>query len=292
MLGIDYPSSDEDEVATERKPEINLPNASAPATRARPKPEPVPQAPAAFDVPSGPSQGPTVSHPPEDDDGPDDAAPSNTSTRAIIQNLTLPTVPNFDIPASPPGSPPLRATKKFMQFLELKQKGQHFNQRLERSSVLRDPGHVQRLMDFAGISEEDLYATTMSDGLAIPVAFPGWAYAEELRASQKNIFKAGEQGKSKVPRDAVEFVSETKSGTSSASGPSTPARKGSQRQGAAERVIMSVDHERTSLPSVKTTAKRKQLEHRGREDSSTRKAWSGGSRSPKRRRSTSRDGRG
>ncbi|KAI8936030.1 hypothetical protein NX059_007532 [Plenodomus lindquistii] len=208
----------------------------------------------------------------------------------MIQNLTLPTVPNFDIPTSPPGSPPLKATKKFAQFLDLKKKGQHFNQRLEGSSVLRDPGHLQRLTDFAGLSEEDLYATTLSNEIAIPVAFPGWAYVEELRTSQKNILKAREQGKSKLPRDAVAFVSAAKSGTSSGTG--TPAGKPSQGQSAAERVTAGGDEEQSNSAGFQTSSKRKQLEHRGRDESSARNGWSSGSRSPKRRRSRSRDGRG
>ena len=102
-----------------------------------------------------------MSPPPLDNDVADGAPPGSpyTSSRAVIQNLTLPTVPNFAIPPSPPGSPPQTATKKFAQFLELKKKGQHFNQRLESSSVLRDPGHSQKLMKFAGISEEEQYAS-------------------------------------------------------------------------------------------------------------------------------------
>ncbi|KAF2854534.1 hypothetical protein T440DRAFT_495939 [Plenodomus tracheiphilus IPT5] len=291
MLGIDYPSSDEEEIAPVENPELaNISKSNAPATKPLPKPGPVSQEPIAPAPISGPSQGPTVSPPPEDDGAPDDGAPLNISTRARVQNLTLPTVPNFDIPPSPPGSPPLKATKKFAQFLNLKRKGQHFNQRLEGSSVLRDPGHLQRLMDFAGISEEDSYTTTISDDVAVPVAFPPWAYVEELRTSQKSILKAREQGKSKVPRDAVEFVSATKSGTSSGTG--TPAGKGSQRQSTLEGAVTSVDDEQSSLCNSQAASRRKQLEHRGRDESSSRNGWSSGSRSPKRRRSRSRDGRG
>jgi hypothetical protein len=166
----------------------------------------------------------------------------------MIQTLTLPTVPNFDMPPSPPGSPPQSATKKFAQFLELKKKGQHFNQRLEGSSVLRDPGHLRKLMEFAGISEEDSYASTLSEDVAVPAVFPDWAYVEELRASQKRIAKEKEQGKSKAPREAVEFVSATKPGT----------------------------------------GKRKELEHRGRDGAGSSSKLESTSRSPKRKRSRSR----
>jgi hypothetical protein len=231
----------------------NIPTATAPAPEPFSEPAPLEQ-PAISTAPvNGPAQGPTVTSPPPEDGPSDDVAPGSpyTTTRAIIQNLTLPTVPNFDIPPSPPGSPPQRATKKFAQFLELKKKGQHFNQRLEDSSVLRDPNHLRKLMDFAGISEEDSYASTLSEGVAVPAVFPDWAYMEELRASQKRIAKDKEQGKSKAPREAVEFVSATKSGT----------------------------------------GKRKELEHRGRDASSSRSKLESTSRSPKRRRSRSRERR-
>ena len=220
----------------------NIPTAVAPAPES---PAPLQQPPTSSGPVNGPAQGPTVLPPPAEDGSLNDAAPGSpyTSTRALIQNLTLPTVPNFDIPPSPPGSPPQRATKKFTQFLELKKKGQHFNQRLEGSSVLRDPGHLRKLLDFAGVGEEDAYASTLSEGVAIPPVFPGWAYVEELKASQKDIAKAKEHGKSKAPREAVEFIS-------------------------------------TSAP----TGKWKELEHRRRDDASLKS-----SRSPKRRRSKSRE---
>jgi hypothetical protein len=149
--------------------------------------------------------------------------------------------------------------------LELKKKGQHFNQRLEGSSVLRDPGHLQRLMDFAGISDEEQYASALSEDVAVPSVFPTWAYAEELKASQKQILKAREQQKSKVPRAAVDFVSATKSGASS--GTSTPSGESARQTGAAVSQM---------------AGKRKELEHRSRDNSQSR-------RSPKRRRSKSRE---
>ncbi|KAF3052934.1 hypothetical protein E8E11_001136 [Didymella keratinophila] len=241
MLGVNYESSDEEEPLPATVPKLaNIPVA-APAPEALPRPA-YPKVAAPPPVPvNGPAQGPTASSPPPDNDHDDDPPPGSpyTSSRAVIQTLTLPTVPNFDIPPSPPGSPPQRATKKFAQFLELKKKGQHFNQRLESSAVLRDPGHSQKLMDFAGISEEEQYASTLPEDLAVPVAFPSWAYVEELRASQKKILKMREQKQSGAPR---EFVSATNSGAAS----------------------------RTSTPSG-STGKRKGLEHRSREVSPKRR---------------------
>lgn len=236
----------------------NIPATVAPTPEPLSAPAPLEQPPTSSAPVNGPAQGPTVSPPLEEDVPSNDAAPGSpyTTTRALIQNLTLPTVPNFDIPPSPPGSPPQRATKKFAQFLELKKKGQHFNQRLEGSSVLRDPGHTRKLMDFAGISEEDSYASALPEDVAIPVIYPEWAYVEELRASQKRIAKTKEQERSKAPREALEFVSASK-----------------------------------TVASSSTTGKRKELEHRGKDDQTSRGKLESRSRSPKRRRSRSRERR-
>ncbi|KAH7391925.1 HCNGP-like protein-domain-containing protein [Pyrenochaeta sp. MPI-SDFR-AT-0127] len=221
MLGIDYASSDEEEVIPATS--LELTNITSKVELLQPplsEPVPFEQPLVASDSINGPYQGPTALPPPEDGGPVDSSAPESpvAPARAMIQTLTLPTVPNFDIPHSPPGSPPQRATKKFAQFLELKKKGQHFNQRLETSSVLRDPDHSQKLLNFAGISEEDSYASTLSEQVTVPTIFPEWAYVEELRASQKRVTQANEQVKSKAPREAINFVSATKSGASSGTG--------------------------------------------------------------------------
>ncbi|KAH7401939.1 HCNGP-like protein-domain-containing protein [Phaeosphaeria sp. MPI-PUGE-AT-0046c] len=291
MLGIDYESSDEEQVAPVVKSNVSpgyrskelliatnieLTNTLTDAEPQEPLPGPAPPAHSvAPDSLNGPAQGPTVSLPSREEDPIDDVPHGSpyTSNRAMIQNLTLPTVPNFDIPPSPPGSPPQKATKKFAQFLELKKKGQHFNQRLEGSSVLRDPGHLRRLLDFAGINGGEQYVSALSEDVAVPVAFPPWAYVEELKASQKQILKAREQQKSKLPREAVDFVSATKSGTSSTVGTPGKAANGDQ----------------AGRTSSHTTGKRKELEHRSRDSSQSRHKRQSGSRSPKRRRSRSRE---
>lgn len=126
---------------------------------------------------------------------------------------------------------------------------------------MRDPGHSQKLLDFAGITEEESYASTLSNDVAIPTSFPPWAYVEELKASQKQLAKAKEQENSKAPRRALDFVAATKSGTLNEAG----------------------------SPSMSTSGKRKELEHRGRDDASSRNMLKNRSRSPKRRRSKSRE---
>ncbi|KAF2034722.1 hypothetical protein EK21DRAFT_107849 [Setomelanomma holmii] len=291
MLGINYESSDEEDVVPATKPDLtNTLTDTAPAPAPLSEPVPLGQPAASTGPINGPEQGPTVTPPPAEEGSTDDAPPGSpyTSNRALIQNLTLPTVSNFDIPPSPPGSPPQKATKKFAQFLELKKKGQHFNQRLEGSSVLRDPGHLRKLMDFAGLSGEEQYVSTLSEEVAIPTTFPEWAYAEELKASQKQIFRAKEQSRAKAPRDAIDFVSASRSGTSSGKG--TPSGKASW-QSASERVLAATDNESTGRSSSLLAGKRKELEHRSRDSSESRSGWKSRSRSPKRRRSRSRESR-
>jgi hypothetical protein len=114
---------------------------------------------------------------------------------------------------------------------------------------------MRKLMDFAGLSEEDSYASTLPEHVAIPVVFPEWTYVEELKASQKRIAKAKEQERSKAPREALEFVSASKTGAASGTG------------------------------------KRKELEHRGKDGQSSSSKLESRSRSPKRRRSRSRERR-
>ncbi|KAF2710498.1 hypothetical protein K504DRAFT_431116 [Pleomassaria siparia CBS 279.74] len=286
LLGINYESSEDEEVASPPKAQEQVSITVAPSQQvpALAPPELPPSA--RIDLPiTGPTQGPIAPHSAEADLDDDDVAPGSpfTTSRSRIRNLTLPTVPNWDIPASPPGSPPLRATKKFTQFLELKKnKGQHFNQRLENSSVLRDPGHMARLMDFAGVLEEEQYASTLPAGLAVPTAFPEWAYVEELRASQKKMMvKVRGVDRAKHPREAIDFVPATKSGASSRTG--TPSARGAPPS-AAERVMEGLTRQKPSAALLQGgPGKRKELEQRG-----GRSDYPPNGRSPKRRRSRSR----
>lgn len=136
-------------------------------------------------------------------------------------------------------------------------------------------------MDFAAIHEDEQYASTLPDGVAVPTKFPMWAYVEELKESQRKIAKAKEEEKVRQPRDRIEFVPAARSGASSGTG--TPLGKG-KHESAAERVMAGLDRQSSS--------KRKELERRGgRTDSLSRGRWRSRSRSPKRRRSKSRDRR-
>lgn len=136
-----------------------------------------------------------------------------TATRLHMRNLTMPPIPNFDIPASPPGSPPPATTAKFARFLELKKQGVHFNERLQQSSALRNPGLLQKLMDLAGITQEDQYASALPEDVAIPTVYPEWAYADELVKAHEKMGKKMEDESKGKQREKVEFVSSK--GTSS-----------------------------------------------------------------------------
>jgi hypothetical protein len=205
------------------------------------------------------------------------SAPSSpyTSQRATIRNLTMPTNPNLDIPPSPPGSPNPGADQKFAHFLELKKQGVHFNAKLALSSALKNPSLLPRLMDFAGLDEQQQYATTLPVGLWDPAGFPEWAYKEELLKSQQSVLKKKEE-ETKAPREGIDFVGATHSSQSSRGatpgfGTGSKALKGS----ALDRVMAGLDPERrASLPSSN-------LERRGGRVEGVRSG--GSSRSPKRR---------
>jgi hypothetical protein len=138
-----------------------------------------------------PIQGPAVgpSKPELVNEGTNEEGPRPLSpfsaNQTMIRNLTMPTVPNFDIPSSPPGSPPLNSSKKFAKFLELKKTGIHFNEKLENSSAIRNPALFKKLLEFSGVGEEDQYVTTLPPELSVRVEYPQWAYPEEMAKRQE-----------------------------------------------------------------------------------------------------------
>lgn len=122
----------------------------------------------------------------------------------------MPTVPNFDIPDSPP--PPARnseeaaalaaTTKKFEKFLELKKKGVHFNERLQNSSSLRNPSLLPKLMEFASISQEDSYRSSLPEGLGVTVRWSEECYIENLLKQNERR----EKKQARAPGDKLDFV--------------------------------------------------------------------------------------
>ncbi|KAL1304942.1 hypothetical protein AAFC00_003853 [Neodothiora populina] len=235
-LGLaDYASSSDEEDGTPTQPPLSAPaqqsikvaeepeeqsesvksNGKQPAFDTSPEARPEPAAPTVGPA-LGPAAGPAAmpEHLPDDmtdlaEDDDEDAQPPTspyTTNRLLLRNLTMPPVPNFDIPPSPPGTPPAATTAKFTRFLELKKKGVHFNQRLHQSAALRNPGLLAKLMDFAGISERDQYASALPEALAVPAEFPEWAYADELVKEHERIARRKEEEISKSVREAVDFV--------------------------------------------------------------------------------------
>ncbi|ORY11207.1 HCNGP-like protein-domain-containing protein [Clohesyomyces aquaticus] len=278
MLGIDYESSDDEDAPVEAtlsvQPKVEPPARGDGAPEGPPRPSD-----------SSPSQGPTIpASSGENDTGENAAVPQSpySSYRSVVQSLTLPAVPSFDIPPSPPGSPRLAPTKKFATFLDMKKKGQHFNKRMESSSALQNPAHFQRLMGFAGLKEEDQYATTLPAGIAVPTTFPKSAYVEQLLASQKEITK--EKEISKAQRETIDFVSAASSGASRK--PPTTGKR--PADSATERIMASLDRDRSSSTSSRDRDKRRELERRGgRDERGAGNRLRSRSRSPRRKRSRS-----
>ncbi|EME39445.1 hypothetical protein DOTSEDRAFT_75200 [Dothistroma septosporum NZE10] len=140
----------------------------------------------------------------------------------------MPTIPNFEIPDSPP--PPSRnseeaatlaaTTKKFERFLELKQQGIHFNERLQNSSSLRNPSLLPKLMEFAGISAEDSHKSSLTEEVAVAAKWPEECYVEGLTRQIERREK-----KRMAERDKVEFVPVGKSAGSSKEGTPSGERR-------------------------------------------------------------------
>ena len=130
----------------------------------------------------------------------------HTSQRVAIRNLTLPTIPNFDVPSSPPGSP-TSADQKFAHFQDLKQQGIHFNAKLASSSSLKNPSILPKLMEATGAESSKQYATTLPLELWNPFVFPEWGFIEGLAKSQQEISKEIEKEKGKTQREKIGFVS-------------------------------------------------------------------------------------
>ena len=155
-----------------------------------------------------------------DDDQAEVPGSPYSANRATIHDLTLPSVPNLDIPPSPPGSPPARVSKTFDQFLTLKKNGTHFNKKLEQSTGLRNPSVMDKLLEFAGLDGQQQYETTVSHDLWDPTAFPESAFVEKLRKSRETLAKEREADRSGSGRSSIDFApsTTTSAGTSSVAG--------------------------------------------------------------------------
>jgi len=191
------------------------------------------------------------------------AAPESpySANRALLRDLTLPSIANYDIPPSPPRSPVQSTNAKFKHFLDLKRQGIHFNEKLAKSSALKNPSVMQKLMDFAVIDEAGQFATTLPKHLWNPAGFPECAYKEELAKSQQKILKKKEDEKARGQRESVEFVPAVAAGEplSRSGTPGVGARSG--QKSAAERIMAGLDGgARSGSPHVHGTKRKTRFE--------------------------------
>ncbi|CAJ2501135.1 Uu.00g039880.m01.CDS01 [Anthostomella pinea] len=234
---VAYESSDEEQDVTPAVAQLKplKPTQGVPADAGeRPDPIKEPAAPpakadaqpAVYGPQMGPAAGPSFPPLEEDTANDDDDAAAATApgqvpsgspysaNRALLRDLTLPTLPNMDIPPSPPGSPPPETSKKFEHFLELKKQGVHFNSRIAQPQqpAMRNPALMDKLLGFVGLDQRDQYATTLPVDVFDPAGFSRWAYKEQLKQSQVEVAQARARGKG-AP---VEFVAA--SGTAAGQG--------------------------------------------------------------------------
>ncbi|KAJ5184590.1 hypothetical protein N7491_007539 [Penicillium cf. griseofulvum] len=129
-----------------------------------------------------------------------------SASRGLVQDLTLPPVPNLDIPPSPPGSPNPAANAKFEHFLSLKKQGIHFNSKLASSSSLKNPSLLRKMMEHAGINEQSQYDTSLPADLWNTSNLPKWGFKEELLRTQQDFRKKLEEKQASGQRSSVDFV--------------------------------------------------------------------------------------
>ncbi|EPE05957.1 hcngp-like protein [Ophiostoma piceae UAMH 11346] len=160
-----------------------------------------------------------------------------SAERAAVRQLTMPRVPDFDIPADEDDDQDHGDTsstalnKKFATFLDLKQKKDtHFNARLAQSDAMKNPALMDKLMAFVGLpggsTDEDAkaavdpskaaapYGTTLPAEIWDPAAFPAEAYRRSLRRLQEEAAKQ----RARVPGEPVSFVSATSAESTPAAG--------------------------------------------------------------------------
>ncbi|KAL4812220.1 HCNGP-like protein-domain-containing protein [Aspergillus spinulosporus] len=215
MLGLgNYESSSEDEVEKEqslpeskqdlKKSHVESSQTLEDKTQHRPK-----DASAVRDtVPDRELSGPILG--PMHDMGPSHTSDGQPlSNRTLIHDLTLPPVPNLDIPPSPPGSPNPAANAKFEHFLSLKKQGIHFNDKLANSVSLKNPSLLSQMMQHAGIDDRAQYSTSLPTEMWNTLDLPSWGYKEELLKAQRELNVKAEETRAKGQRDTIEFVSDT-----------------------------------------------------------------------------------
>ncbi|CEN61524.1 hypothetical protein ASPCAL08178 [Aspergillus calidoustus] len=225
MLGLGaYGSSSEDEVeqAPPQKQKQELKPSAPEASEIQDKDQQIPQAHSIAQEsvpdrePNGPVSGPVLGPAHNASEAMQLSDGQFSTTRTLIHDLTLPPVPNLDIPPSPPGSPNPSANAKFAHFLRLKKQDVHFNEKLAGSASLKNPSLLHKMMEHAGIDGQAQYSSSIPTDLWDTSSLPNWGYKEELLKAQKELNVKAEEKRAKGPRDTIEFVSPDPSRPSSA----------------------------------------------------------------------------
>lgn len=219
----------------------------------------------------GPSRPPITSASPEldeQDDGEGTPVSPYTHTRNLVHTLTLPTsIPS--IPPSPPGSPPPSLAGRFSHFRELKTRGVHFNEKLLRSSSLRNPNLLQKLTAFVGLDSSAQYTSNLPSDLWNPTSFPKEAYFEDLAMSQTKIAEARERTKLEHSRESIDFVGSVQTQTQ-------PLHE-RRLESAVERVMKGLDREsKKALSPPMREGKREKEEGRGGRRDGRERDWDWG----------------
>lgn len=144
--------------------------------------------------------------------------PDDLSEQDLIRYLTQASHPMTDLPPSPPGSPNPQVEAKFQRFLELKNKGMHFNEDLAKKATFRNPALLATLMNRAGIEGDSQYASSLPSSVWNHQSLPAFAYKEELLKSQQHIRDqeaASKKQASTVGKRKIEFTPGSRSGASS-----------------------------------------------------------------------------
>ncbi|RAH46441.1 HCNGP domain-containing protein [Aspergillus brunneoviolaceus CBS 621.78] len=132
-----------------------------------------------------------------------------SASRTIIHDLTLPPVPNLDIPPSPPSSPDRSADAKFAHFLSLKKQGVHFNEKLSGSASLRNPSLLKAMMNHAGIDNQEQYQASLPLAIWNAPGLPSWGFTEVIRQAQRDIQGTMDERRSVRRREEIPFVAAT-----------------------------------------------------------------------------------
>lgn len=117
-------------------------------------------------------------------------------------------------------------------------------------------------MNFAGVEEDDQYATTLPKDVWNPLGFPAWAFKEELAKSQQEILKKREEAKARQQRESIDFVSPA-APIKGAGGSASEAGSKGFRGSVAERVMAGLDRDRTRSPAAGNGGNLPERKHEG-----------------------------